>query len=363
VVPFDAMKLAPNLAISILLLCTAAAPASDIITKTVNGKQVSCVQRSLETVEECGTESGQYVYVFIGSIVAVSPGPSPEVEVRIVPEEIFRGTPSNSITVRASQTLCDPKITVGDRWLFYIFNQYSYPSGFLELDTLAMRSRPVAEAQDDIRVLRLQQIAGNLAILRGDVGRGTGFGQPPVPDVQVHATLKPNEVQTTVATDANGHYEFPLLPAGDYEVSVDPTGSFRPESRPVSLRPGSCSKVTVPGFTRLDISGYVSYSKYSRSPVAGAHVLVVSADNTWFMTIDTKDDGSYYFSSVEPGDYVIGVNPPNAPPWDHTTMESKGTQIPTASLYYPDATTRSRAQALTHTTQDQKGINFVLPKP
>ncbi|MGP8258560.1 MAG: carboxypeptidase regulatory-like domain-containing protein [Acidobacteriaceae bacterium] len=362
------MKLARNLAMSILLLCTTAAPATDIITKTVDGKQISCAQRSLETVEECGTESGQYVYVFIGSIAAVSPVPGREAEVRIVPEEIFLGTPSNPITVRASQTLCDPKITVGDRWLFYVFNgQYSfnaeYPSNLLELDGLAMRSRPVAEAQDDIRLLRLQQIAGGLAILRGDVGRGTGFGQPPVSDVQVHAVFKSNGVQTTVTTDANGHYEFPLLAAGDYEVSVDPTGSFRPESRPVSLRPGSCSKVTVPGFTRLDISGYVSYSKHSYSPVAGAHVLIVSADNTWFMTLDTKDDGSYYFNSVEPGDYVIGVNPPNAPPWDHTTMESKDTPIPTASLYYPNASSRSGAQVLTHATQDQKGINFVLPEP
>ena len=295
--------------------------------------------------------------MFIGSIAAVSPGPSPEVEVRIVPEEVFRGTPSNPITVHASQTLCDPKLMVGDRWIFYVFDNP------LWLDLFPMRSRPVAEAQDDIRLLRLQQIAGNLAILRGDVERGSGFGQPPVPDVQVHAMLKHNEVQTIVTTDANGHYEFPLLPAGDYEVSVDPTGSFRPESRPVSLRPGSCSKVTVPGFTRLDISGYVSYSKDSRSPVAGAHVLIVSADNTWFMTIDTKDDGSYYFNSVEPGDYIIGVNPPDAPPWDHTTMENKDTPIPTASLYYPNASDRSGAQVLAHGTQDQKGINFVLPKP
>ena len=107
-VPFDAMKLARNLAMSILLVCTTAASASDITTKTVDGKQVSCVHPSLDTVTECGTGSGQYAYVFIGSIAAVSPGPSPEVEVRIVPEEIFRGTPSNPITVHASLTLCDP---------------------------------------------------------------------------------------------------------------------------------------------------------------------------------------------------------------------------------------------------------------
>ena len=221
-------------------------------------------------------------------------------------------------------------------------------------------SGPVTETQDAIRLLRLQQSAGNLAILRGDIGRGTGFGQPPVPNVQVHATLASNRAETTVTTDADGHYEFPLLPAGGYEIAADPTGSFRPNSLPVSLTPGSCTKVTIPGLTSFDISGFVHYP--DGSPVENAHVLVVSADNTWFTTMQTWVDGSYSLRNVEPGDYVMGVNPPSAPPWDPSTMESKGTKIPTASTYYPGVSTRPAAQVLTFGTTDRKGIDFVLPR-
>jgi hypothetical protein len=367
---FGAMKFTRSFASLAVAICSVHVAAAQILTaKTVNGREIECAQSGLWSgIKDCGKEPDWNTYVFIGSISAVSPAPItgdsdqafPEEDVTAIPEEIFLGKPPNPITVRTNQALCGPKIAVGDRWLFYIRDD----KRTFSMDVWAGKSRPVSEAQDDIRILRLQQRAGNLAILRGEVDLGEAgiFGNG-IPGERVRAIRKSAQMEYTTTTVANGRYEFQLLPSGDYEIKVDPAGSFRPNAETVSLDPGSCREVTIPGIVEGKIAGHVRYP--DGSPVPNAEVVIASSDNTWYETDITDSHGNYDSGWLEAGDYVIGMVDVCS---RKTACVAEGShagrdiQIPAAEVYYPGVRIRSKAKLLKLANKERKGIDIVVPK-
>jgi hypothetical protein len=197
------------------LSCLGHAAAVVITSKTVDGKRVECMHTGLGSdISDCGVRSYSYTYVFGGSITAITPATENEKKIRIVPEEVFSGKPGRSVTVVTSQGLCLPRLTVGDRWLFYL--------------------RKVDGKQI---ILRRLVTIGDFGILRGLVWRD----QKVVPNAHVIAVRRSDGMRFVVTANAQGRYEFQPLPPGSYSVSA--IGLGRPAE--IDLNPGICWDLTL----------------------------------------------------------------------------------------------------------------------
>lgn len=242
------MRLCPLIAASfysfLFLLCLGTADGQIVTGVRKGGKTMYCLHTGLTShLRDCGVRSDWYTFVFIGSISAITAAPNDEKRLQIHPEEIFHGSPPPSLRVLTSQAACLPSLAVGDRWLFYLRQQSGEP---IVLDYYANDSLPVAsaDAKEQIATLRRLETIGDRGILRGRVWRGGSGQDNPVAHAVVVARGSGNRTFVTRA-DANGHFEFPQLPAGSYEITARPIGSFRPEEVIVDISSASCWDVTL----------------------------------------------------------------------------------------------------------------------
>ena len=73
-------------------------------SKEIGGKTIQCLHSGLSSdLNDCGTQSDWYPYVFVGTISAATAISDAEKELHIVPDEIFKGEPPNPMIVRTSQ--------------------------------------------------------------------------------------------------------------------------------------------------------------------------------------------------------------------------------------------------------------------
>jgi len=203
---------------------------------------VTCMHSGLMSdLNDCGKQPW-YAYIFVGYISAIKPATNDEMEIQIVPEEVFSGKPDSPLTVLTSQGLCLPKLVVGDRWLFYLRKENGKP---IVLDYYGNDSRPVADTKEQIETLRRLEKIGDFGILRGQVVRGESFNGNAVPNAHVIATRQSDNKRFVAITNTEGRYEFQPLPPGNYKITVVPIGSYHPDESEIDLRPGICWDLTL----------------------------------------------------------------------------------------------------------------------
>jgi hypothetical protein len=139
---------------------------------------------------------------------------------------VFLGGPDSPLTIKTSQGLCLPKVSVGDRWLFFLRKESDKP---IVLDYYGNASLPVAGAKDQLTTLRRLRNLGDLGILKGRVVPGWSSDRHPIPNEHVVAIHKQDGQQFSSVTDSEGRYEFPPLPPGDYEVAASESDAFQPD--------------------------------------------------------------------------------------------------------------------------------------
>ena len=342
-------------ALLVALLCAGAANAQIITTRNEGDKTITCIRTGLRgDLRDCGTRPNWYSYVFVGSISAITPTDNGEERLLIAPQEIFSGNPAASLTVVTSQAACLPKMTVGDHWLFFLRRENGRA---IVLDYYANDSLPAGDAQDEIEKLRLLENIGGRGIVQGRVMRGTRGDREPVADAVVVAEGNPPNSRFVAATDANGRYEFPPLPAGDYRITVDPIGTLRPDGASVHVRPGSCWDLTLAHSPHAEISGRVRYT--TGPPVSGAQVLFMRADGSSWTTYYVDANGRYRFDSLEAGSYVVGIRLPGDPPWEFGG--AAGVPPPAASVYFPGVSNRAAAATITLKDDEKRDdIDFTV---
>lgn len=329
---------------------------AQIITMQKNGdKTIYCERSGLSSdLKDCGVRADWYSYVFVGSISAITAAENDEKKLRIEPEEIFHGNPPSSMTVMTSQAACLPKLAVGDHWLFFLRKENGKP---MVLDYGGNDSLPVTEAKKQIETLRRLETIGDNGIVRGRVWHYGTDGEP-VDHALVVAHEQSGDQQFTASTGADGRYEFSLLPAGTYKITVDPVGSFRPDDEGLEVSSGRCWDLTLTQRPQAQISGYVRYS--NGAPVAGAGALIMPVDESWWSTIEVGTNGSFQFGSLKAGNYIIGILLPGDPPWEYAS--ASGEPPPPASLYYPGVPVRSAAESITlRPDQKRDDIVFTIP--
>jgi hypothetical protein len=343
--------------LAVTLSCLGTAAGQITTMMTVDGKEIACTRSGLwSDLNDCGTRSDWYSYVFVGSIYAIAPTAGEEKQIQIVPEEIFLGKPGSLITVITDAGICLPKMQVGDRWLFYLRQEGATP---IKLP-YGGDSLPVAYAQEQIATLRRLETIGNLSILRGHVMRGESDDGKPLPNARVTARSKSDGTQFSSTTDADGRYEFQLLPAGSYKITVAPVGSYQPDKSGIDLKPGACWDLTLSRSPHAKISGHVRH--YDGSPVAGIDLVLIGSDNSWYWTDQTDEKGYFEFDSLDPGKFVLGLNFPKRPDWFNGGCGGDCSKAPPASQFYPGVPDRSAARIIELATDEKLDhLDFTIP--
>lgn len=110
-------------------------------------------------------------------------------------------------------------------------------------------------------------------------------------------------------TAADGTYEFPRLPAGDYSVTVpDPPGDYRvPDPRAVTVDDDDVANVDLALAQPGSISGRV-IDDDTGLPVADVEVTL---DGPTPGTVRTDADGNYAFEGLDPGTYTVQIDSPD----------------------------------------------------
>lgn len=353
-----AMRVRPSLVLPLgFFLCLGVAQGQILTELQKDGKTIFCLHSGLSSdLNDCGVHADWYTYVFVGSISAISPANNDEETLQVNPEEIFYGSPSTPLTVLTSQAACLRKLTVGDRWLFYLRKEKGKP---ILLDYYGNDSLPAGDATDQIDTLRRLEIIGDSGIVRGHVIRDPWGKQEPVPNAVVVAEGGPDNRQFVTNADANGHYEFPALPSGAYRISVYPVGSFKADEAPLDVKPGGCWDLTLTRSPHAQIGGHIRYS--DGSPVKGAEVILLNQDDSVWNTISAGEDGSYSFDSLKAGKYAVGIHLLQDPPWNGGG--GAGVPPPSASLFYPGVPLRSEAEIITLATdENREGIDFTVSR-
>ncbi len=350
-------KLVLPLILSLLFSATAA-KAVIIIIKRVGNKTVSCMHTGLSSsLKDCGIRPDWYSYVFLGSISAITSVENDENELKIIPEEVFGGKPAPLLTVMTSQAACLPKLSVGDRWLFFLRDEPGKP---IVLDYYGNDSLPVASGQQQIETLRRLRAIVDSGLLQGTVWRLTSSGAEAVIGATVIARRLTDGQPYVAMTGTDGRYDFQPLPPATYKITVEPVGAFRPNDSQVDLSRGSCWDVTLSRSPHAQLSGHVRRS--DGSPVAKASIILTDADNSRSQMTQTDENGYFYFGSLEAGTYFAGMNPPETP--GAVLGAGAGVKIPAASVYYPDSKERSGAVAIELAPDEKRdSIDFVARTP
>ena len=344
--------------LALVFSCPAFVRAQITTIEQVGDKTVVCSHSGLRSsFNDCGVRADWYTYVFVGVISAVTPVEDDERQIKLVPEEVFLGTPATGLTVLTSQAGCMREFKVGDRWLFYVRQEESKP---IVLDYYGNDSLPVADAQNQIATLRRLGKIGEFAVLQGQVVRADIFSEEVVPNARIAATRQSDGNQFFCVTGPDGRYEFTPLPPGKYKITARPTGSYQPDDSEIDLTSGTCSDITLYRSPHAEIGGHVRRS--DGTPVANVALVLIRSDNSSYLTTQTDRDGYFVFDSEQPGEYVLGLNFPASPDWFDGGGAGAGVRIPPASMFYPGIANRSSALVIRLAT-DQKleDLDFVVP--
>ena len=270
--------------------------------------------------------------IFVGTVRSITPVPDDQPppppgsfriprEVRVEFGDVmpFRGMNGTTAALRTagSGPSCGYGFKQGGRYLVYASRAQD---GAGLVTSICSRTRPLTEAADDLRFLQtLSAPGGTRARVYGTIThweRDLATSQPiehgPVPDVLVSVRGPGNAFEGV--TDAQGRYEV-MVPPGTYEVSVWPPARFssRHLQRNAELRdPRSC--VVADFNVRIDTRIRGAVRDASGAPAAGVSVDVMAADsvrkggNVQTVRATTDATGSFEFTDVSPGRYVVGVD-------------------------------------------------------
>ena len=214
---------------------------------------------------------------------------------------------------------CGYSFQVGADYVIYASKN---PAGALETG-ICSRTRPLAQAAEDVKYIREMATAPNASELRVL----TAF--PGIPG-QSGATIVAESQGQRYAVMANsaGEAAFPALSPGEYTVHVASDGDL-PDDPKVQLHAKGCVAVNV--FRALRITGRVMTP--GGVPASRIEVEFRSTDDKFRDGRMTDAEGRYELRILRPGEYIFGINLNHAatryspyPRWFHP-----GTEDPAAA--------------------------------
>jgi carboxypeptidase family protein len=306
--------------------------------------------------------TGRAEAVFVGHVVSIDiwktlisffVPQSRRVELAVI--EAFGGLQLSQVTLVQSGSDCDYPFRMGESYVVY-----AYRSSDGQLATsICARTRPVADATDDLTYLRsLATIApGTPARVAGRVQTGTQReGVRPLPGVVVTATGEGRTV--SARTDARGEFELTGLALGKHEILATAPAGYQSIARTVDLHdPRGCGVTTL--FVRYDgrMTGRVVDGR--GSGVGGLPIELMRRSD--LVRTDVRDDrvqawtasdGTFELSLVPPGEYILGLE----------VIRNWRTEIARARGFYPGVTEADAAETIAISAGERVRLrDFVIP--
>jgi len=256
----------------------------------------------------------------------------------LIPDEVFLGDPASEVTASTNQACLRTEIQAGQKWLFYLFRDKKSNELVLGYEG---RSKPIAEAQQDIATLRHLAKVTDSGILTGHVGR---------PGHKVVARRVSDGMEFSAAANDSGNYEFELQPGGYYLSANTKQGLWAPETE-TFVRKQGCTHVDLWLHTDGRIAGTVTAADGKAARYVQVAIVPVSPAGQSF-TVVADGQGHFEVGGRKPGQYLVGVG--ILAPVDSAEWKSR--------VYYPGVETQQQARAIELGEGEWRAdIDFRLP--
>ncbi len=343
-----------------------------------NASACSCMVS--ETVEKEFAASGNVVVLKVRSVEKAAQGEDTNgyggiKSTALTVVKVFKGSFKVGDTIRLAQgggadcIWSFAEESVGESYLFYLGDKPLDPNQFggmiastsrgnLSVDknvwvaSTCSRSGNVKDRTLDLRYLenaptakRRTRLSGNISQrIETSVTNGTsGYKKLLGRNVRITGVGK----DVTVQTDENGDFEIYDLKPGKYKVSIEPLAGYKTspfdwkniESIDVEIKPGEHVEQDFEYYIHNSISG--RFFDSNQKPLKDVCMELLPAEGEkakWFRNFDcTEPDGTFKFTQVPAGKYLIVVNPKN----EVTADEPFGT------FYYPNNVQKNEAGVIT----------------
>jgi hypothetical protein len=273
-----------------------------------HGKKFTCIYSIVGFPRQCGPQG--YSEVFTGTVRSTVDVGDTDKRLRLVPDEVFVGSPASEVTATTNQACLSPEIKTGDKWLFYLYRDEKTDTLWMGYDG---RSKPIAQAHRDIDTLRHLSKLGSSGIVMGRVG---------LPDHKVVAGRRPNGTEYSVVTDKGGNFELEL-PTGWYNLTANTERGWWAPEYMTFVGDQSCAEIDFIGHTDGRIAGTVSYDDGRRAAYIQVAVVPLSPKREAF-NVTTNGQGQFEVGGQPPGKYEIGVGtvtPTGIPSWQSPVID------------------------------------------
>jgi hypothetical protein len=185
---------------------------------------------------------------------------------------------------------------------------------------ICSRTRPVAEAQDDLKYLTAMSTAGGGGRVYGRVNESrrdpaepSWIDYGPVDGISV--SIRGATFFRDAVTDRDGRFEVPNVPVGEATLSMTVPPGFEPATfeRELLIKdPRACTQVDLTIRPLARASGFVTDA--SGRPLAGVEIDAVARELAAYRPeqfqrpAKTDDRGAFEFEDLPPGSYVFGIN-------------------------------------------------------
>lgn len=205
----------------------------------------------------------------------------------------------------------------------YVVYAYQNSDGRLQTG-ICSRTRPAAEAPEDLEYFRAKANAPETGEIRVRTGLGMSAGRP-----GVLISVERDGARYQALTNAAGEAVFSNMPPGAYTIHRESDGDLSDDPT-VRLNAKGCLDTTL--FRTLRITGRVTTK--SGDPAARIEVELRSADDKPDNGAMTNRDGHYEIRVFKPGDYYLGVNLNHSPSRDtpYPRWFYPGTADPAAAI-------------------------------
>ena len=220
---------------------------------------------------------------------------------------------------------------------------YGYKNAEGRLTTsICSRTRPVAEAAEDLRYFRA---LGDVST--SEIRVRTGF--PGVPGKQGITIVAEGEgLRNRAVTDAGGYAVFKPLPPGEYRIHIENDGDL-PDDPKVQLYSKGCREVFL--IRTLQITGRIT-TKDGR-PAARVDVHLRTTSQTEAESSSTNSDGQFNLRITRPGQYYLGIN------LNHTATR----ETPYPRWFFPGTEDQALAGIIEFSgKQETRTYNLSLPE-
>jgi hypothetical protein len=287
-----------------------------------HGKKVMCLHSGLWSSAGwvCGTQF--HARVFTGTVQsAVEVGDTGK-RLQLIPDEVFLGDPATEVTAITNQACLHTEIQAGEKWLFYLDRDIKTNELVLGYDG---PSEPIAQAQQDIAMLRQLAKVTDSGILTGHLGQ---------PGHKVVARRISDSAEFSAVTNASGNYEFDLLPGAYHLTANTKQGLWGPETE-TFVSKQACIHVDLWLHTDGRVAGGVTTAEGKAARYVQVAIVPVSPAGQSF-TVVADSQGHFEVGGRKPGQYLVGVG--LLAPVDSAEWKSR--------VYYPGVPTQEQAKII-----------------